>query len=189
MQVLVEEFVALYGSLASGHGPALAALPIQYADYAIWQRAWLEAGESERQLAYWQESSGRSMRCWSCRWIMRARACATTGVELSGADRRGVTARLRALGQAQQATLFMVACWRASRACCIGTRRAGEIRVGSPTANRTRVETEGLIGVFVNTLVLSTAVDGQLSFVGLLARVRETVLGRRATRTCRLSSW
>ena len=66
MQIAVDESVHLYSAYARGHEPRLPELPIQYADYAIWQRAWLEAGEGERQLTYWRDKLGVSIRSLSC---------------------------------------------------------------------------------------------------------------------------
>ncbi len=190
MQVLVEEFVALYGSLASGHGPALAALPIQYADYAIWQRAWLEAGESERQLAYWQEKLGTEHAVLElpvdhARTSVRNDRGGSCRVRIDAA----LTARLRALGQAQQATLFMVLL-AGFKGLLYRYTGAGEIRVGSPTANRTR----GGDGRADRGVREHAGVEHGGRRAAELCGVagagsRDGAGGRRATRTCRLSSW
>ncbi|MDN5871420.1 MAG: amino acid adenylation domain-containing protein, partial [Nitrococcus sp.] len=180
MRVLVDEFTALYSALAEAREAQLAELPIQYADYAIWQRAWLEAGESERQLAYWKEKLGSEHPVLELpldhpRKAQASYRGAQHVVEIDAA----LTKRLRALGQQRTATLFMVLL-AAFKALLYRYSGQQDIRVGVPTANRTRVETEGLIGFFVNTQVLSTPLDGRLCFKELLARVKETVLGAQS---------
>ncbi|HEV8241011.1 MAG TPA: amino acid adenylation domain-containing protein [Thermoanaerobaculia bacterium] len=175
--VFVPEMGALYDSFRAGRPSPLPPLPIQYADFAAWQRQWLAGERLERQLAYWRE---------------RLRD-APPLLELPG-DRprpplpsfRGavynfdlpaeMTDGLRALARQQGATLFMVLL---AGFTALLHRWSGEeqVVVGSSIANRNRVETEGLIGFFVNLLALRTDLSGDPSFVDLLARVRETTLG------------
>src|SRR5262249_43145030 len=165
-------------------------LPIQYADYAIWQRRWLGEGELARQLDWWRGRlkgiepldlpTDRPRPATQTRHGARARS----SVGPASVEKRGGLAR------AEGATLHRVRL--AAYALVLG-RRAGrnEVAVGTPVAGRTREETEGLIGFFVNTLVLRVPLTGPLdpaaapdrdeeSFRALLARVRETALGAYA---------
>ncbi len=180
--VLAAELAALY------RGAALPPLPIQYADFALWQRRWLGQGELERQLAWWRGQLGEE-----------ADAGAVTALELPtdrprppefshrGAGRplivpAGLVSRLRALGRAGtgdkgtgqgsgDVTLFMLLL-AGLQALLYRLSGQSDIAVGSPVANRRRAELEALIGFFANTLVLRTDLRGGPSFRQLLERVR-----------------
>ena len=180
MKVIVDEFIAQYGARVRAETPSMPALPIQYADYAAWQRHWLEAGERERQLAYWVAQLGGEQPVLQLPTDRPRRAdgryrAAQHGVELPAALVRG----LRARAQAQGATLFMALL--AAYQAVLG-RHAGlaEVRVGVPVANRQRVETEGVVGFFVNTQVLRNRVDGRRSLGEVLDQARESALGAQA---------
>ena len=180
MQIVVDEFAQLYAAYAQGREPELPELPIQYADYAIWQRAWLEAGESERQLAYWKEQLGAEHPVLELpadrpRPATQSYRGAVHSFE-AGAD---LTRRLRALAQESNVTLFMLLL-AAFKTLLYRYTGQTDLRVGVPAANRTRGETEGLIGFFINTQVLRTRIDGRQSFLELLQRMRETALGAQA---------
>jgi len=178
--ILVEEFAAFYGAYSRGEEPRLPELAIQYADYAVWQRAWLEAGEGERQLAYWRQKLGDDHPVLELpsdrpRPAEQSYRGSSHGFTIEAA----LMERLRRLGQRHNATLFMVllAAFKALLYRYTGQR---DLRIGVPNANRNRVETEGLIGFFVNTQVLRTELDGRWSFVRLVEAVRETSLEAQA---------
>lgn len=176
MPIMVSELVQLYSSHCQGQEVDLPALPIQYADYAIWQRNWMETGERERQLAYWQAQLGGEQPVLELptnrsRPVVRTYAGDKLNIELDSALVRS----LKQLANHQGVTVFMLLL--ASFQMLL-QRYTGQndIRVGVPIANRTRVETEQLIGFFVNTQVLKAEFDLNLSFNGLLQQVRQTVL-------------
>ncbi|MBX9399679.1 non-ribosomal peptide synthase/polyketide synthase [Lysobacter sp. BMK333-48F3] len=174
--VLVEELRALYGAYAQGLDDPLPPLPVQYADYALWQRGWLSGARWETQSDYWREQLRGAPELLALpsdrlRPPVQSYAGRMHALRLDA----GLTQRLRELAQANGATLYMVllAGWSALLSRLSGQ---GEVVVGSPMANRPRVELEGLIGFFVNTLALRTRVEDSASVAALLASVRETTL-------------
>ncbi|MBZ4336683.1 amino acid adenylation domain-containing protein, partial [Corallococcus sp. AS-1-12] len=175
--VLLRELGTLYTARATGHALTLPPLPVQYADYAAWQRDWLRDETLRREVDYWKQSLMGAPPVLELptdrpRPAVRTNAGTTMGFTLP----LELSQRLGALARAEGASLFMVLLtgWQV-----LLSRYSGQddISVGSPIAGRTRAEVEGLIGFFVNTLVLRTQVDGDQSFRALLARVRERVLG------------
>ncbi len=177
MNVLVRELSALYGAYADGWDAALPDLPVQYADYAVWQRAQLSGDALERQLAYWRERLGGAPELLDLptdhpRPAVQAFRGAQVPVAFSG----GLLERLKRLGQREGATLYMVllGAFQVLLAKYAGTE---DVVVGSPVAGRNRAETEGLIGFFVNTLVLRTGLQGDPHFREVLRRVRDVTLG------------
>ena len=180
MQVLIDELGAAYGARARGATPQFAPLPIQYADYALWQRDWLAAGEAERQLVYWRAQLGDEHPVLSLpadhpRHAVAAYRAASHAFEFDAA----LTRRLRVTAQAHGATVFM-ALLAGFQALLHRYTGQQDVRVGVPVANRHRPETAGLIGFFVNTQVLRAAVQGRMSLAGLLAQTREAALGAQA---------
>ncbi|SFH12235.1 non-ribosomal peptide synthetase [Pseudomonas sp. NFACC45] len=180
MQVLVDELVRHYAADTAGQPLALPALSVQYADYAIWQRHWLEAGERERQLAYWVQTLGDEQPVLELPLDHpRPPVQSFRGARLDLNLPPELGAALKQLAQREGASLFMVllASFQA-----LLHRYSGQpqIRVGVPVANRNRVETEGLIGFFVNTQVLNAHVDGQLPFDRLLAQVKQSAMAAQA---------
>jgi amino acid adenylation domain-containing protein len=180
MGVLVREMRSLYEAFAVGHGSPLAELPVQYADYAVWQRGWLEGGELGRQLSYWREMLEGAPEVLELAGD-RPRPSAPTyeGALESISLPEGLSARLRELARREGVTLYMLllAAWQTLLMRYTGQE---DVVVGSPVAGRTRAETEGLIGFFVNTLVLRTDLSGDPTFRELLGRVREVCLGAYA---------
>src|SRR5947209_4009787 len=175
--VLLRELSALYGAYARGAASPLAQLPIQYADYALWQRRWLRGEPLERRLSYWREQLRGAPEVLSLPGD-RARPAA---VGWGGASARfevgaGVAGGLGGEARRRGVTLFMLLL---SAFKVLLWRHAGEgdLCVGTPAAGRGRVEVEGLIGFFVNTLVLRTRVEGREGFASLVGRVREACLG------------
>ncbi|PPS64578.1 hypothetical protein CR917_20785 [Pseudomonas sp. BRM28] len=176
MQIMVDELMRLYAAHSQGRTLELPALKIQYADYALWQRQWMEAGERDRQLAYWTAQLGGEQPVLELP-LDRTRPAeqsfrgAQLGIELPVE----LGAGLKRLAQAEGVTLFMLLL--ASFQTLLH-RYSGQpdIRVGVPVANRNRVETEGLIGFFVNTQILKAQFDAPLTFRALLQQVRQCVL-------------
>ncbi|WP_053147486.1 non-ribosomal peptide synthetase [Pseudomonas sp. Pf153] len=180
MNVLIDEFIRCYDAHEAGQAPRLAPLPVQYSDYALWQRRWLEAGEQARQLEYWQAQLGDEhpvleLPTDHARPVMPSYRGSRHEFAIDGV----LADQLRSAAQQQGVTLFMfllgafnVLLHRYSGQC--------DIRVGVPIANRNRDEIEGLIGFFVNTQVLRTPLDGQARVVDLLRTVKEAALGAQA---------
>ncbi|HLL48723.1 MAG TPA: condensation domain-containing protein, partial [Longimicrobiaceae bacterium] len=177
VDVLTREVSAAYAALRRGEEPRLPELPVQYADYAAWQRRWLSGAALEAQLGWWRERLAGAPPALDLPADGRRRpdGSAPAGarpVVLAPEVSRG----LRHAARREGATTFMalLAAWQ-----LLLSRYSGEedVVVGSPIAGRTRAETEGLIGFFVNTLVLRTDLSGNPTFRELLGRVRETTLG------------
>ncbi len=178
--VLVRELAALYSARATGTLPALAPLPVQYADYAAWQRSWLQGDVLQRQLDYWRHQlSGAPQALELPTDRPRPAVQSHRGSSLSSRLSRQLSDSLKALAQHEGATPFMLLL---AAFQLLLSRYSGQddIVVGSPIAGRTHAQTEGLIGFFVNTLVLRSRLDSHSSFRQLLAQVRETALGAYA---------
>ncbi|WP_312819671.1 condensation domain-containing protein, partial [Pseudomonas sp.] len=176
MDVMVREFVQCYQA-----GPqSLPALPLQYADYAVWQRRWLEAGEGERQLQHWREQLGDDHPLLEVAADFPRPPVQSLQGETLRFDFGGpLSQRLRDAARAQGVTLFML---MLTGYAVFLSRHSGQrdIRIGVPNANRGREEVEGLIGFFVNTQVLRCVVDERLSLSELLVQVREATLAAQA---------
>jgi len=180
MTLLVEELLALYAAFSQGQQAQLPALPIQYSDYARWQREWMASGERERQLAYWTEALGATQPVLELptdhpRPLRQSYRGARFNVPISAT----LGAAVRELAQREGVTPFMLllASFQVLLHRYSGQR---DIRVGVPTANRNRLETERLIGLFVNTQILRAEVSGEQSFRDLLRQVEQAALGAQA---------
>ncbi|MDR0281377.1 MAG: amino acid adenylation domain-containing protein, partial [Paucimonas sp.] len=180
MPIMVDELVRLYEGFSQGRETRLDLLPIQYADYALWQRQWMEAGEQQRQLDYWTAQLGGEQPVLELptdrpRPAIQQLAGARHAVALEPA----LVDRLKAVAREQGVTLFMLLL--ASFQTLL-QRHSGQtdIRVGVPIANRTRAETEKLIGFFVNTQVLKAEFSTDATFAGLLQQVKHTALQAQA---------
>ena len=174
--VLYRSLLTLYATFASGKPSPLDPPPVQYADYAVWQRERFAGEAWERELAWW---AGRLADLPVLRLPAdRPRPPRQTfrGAGVSAELPGELAARLRSLARERGATLFMVllAGFQALLHRITGQE---EVILGSPVANRDRSEVEELIGFFVNTLVLRTDVSGNPPFAELVARARETALG------------
>ncbi len=180
MQVLVRELMHCYEAFSQGEQPLLAELPIQYADYAVWQRHWMEAGERQRQLGYWTEQLAGDQALLELP-LDRPRSLARSGVggrvqiELPGALAQAV----RQLAQRSASTSFMVLL-ASFQALLHRYSGQADIRIGVANANRNRVETEGLIGFFVNTQVMKAEFDASSRFSEVLQQVRQAALDAQA---------
>jgi amino acid adenylation domain-containing protein/non-ribosomal peptide synthase protein (TIGR01720 family) len=180
MQVMVDEFSALYQAAVDGNAANLATLPVNYSDYARWQRDWLEAGEGARQLTWWREQlAGSQTPLELPSELTRPARRTERGASLTLNVDRTLLAGLRQRAQEQQVTLFMLLL--ASFQTLLH-RQSGQssISVGVPSAGRSRIETESLIGFFINTQVLRAEIDGQQSFSALLQQVKQVALAAQA---------
>jgi len=180
MNLLIDEFSRFYSAHVTGAEAQLAQLPIQYSDYGLWQRRWLEAGEQERQLAYWREQLGDEHPVLELPTDRPRPALPShRGTRHEFAIDDGLAQQLRSLARQQNVTLFMLLLGAFT---LLLQRYSGQtdIRVGVPIANRNRSELEGLIGFFVNTQVLRTRIDPQATVAELLLAIRDTALGAQA---------
>jgi amino acid adenylation domain-containing protein len=175
MGVFVREVGALYTAAVAGRPSPLPELPVQYADYAEWQRGWLSGDVLEAEIAWWRdELAGLPPHLELA--TDRPRPPVQTFRGASRSIDLGDGAALASLARTERATPFMT--WLAGFQALLG-RHAGQddLAVGTPIAGRTRVELEGLIGFFANTLVLRGDLAGDPGFRELLGRARERVLG------------
>ncbi len=174
--VLYREVAALYDAYSAGRSSPLSELPIQYADFASWQRRWLQEDVLEKQVGYWKRQLGGSLPTLDLP-TDRPRPPLQTyrGATLSFALPESLCTALRDVGSREDATLFMTLL-AAFQTLLQRYSGQDDVIVGSPSAGRTRLETEDLIGFFVNTLALRTDLSGDPSFRELLARVREVAL-------------
>ena len=171
---------ALYGAYSRGQETPLAELNIQYGDYAAWQREWLNGEALESQLGYWREQLAGAPPVLELPTDHPRKAMQTfNGTHQSFSLPASLSASLNALSRREGVTLFMtlLAAFNLLLAWYTGQR---DIVVGTGVANRTHIETENLIGFFVNTVVLRTDLSGGPTFRELLRRVRETTLGAYA---------
>ncbi|MET0398153.1 MAG: condensation domain-containing protein, partial [Longimicrobiaceae bacterium] len=177
MDVLVREVSALYGAFSRGEEAHLPALPVQYADFAAWQRTWLSGEVLEEQIGFWKETLGGAPPLLEIPTDHPRSPGQSPLAEIHRfALPRGISEGLRALSRREGATLFMtvLAGWQA----LLG-RYAGQedVVVGGPIAGRNRRETEGLIGFFVNMLALRADLADDPTWTELLGRTRAAALG------------
>ncbi len=183
MGVLVGELTALYAAFSTGRPSPLPALPVQYADFAVWQRQWLTGPVLEAELDHWRERLAGAPPALELpadrpRPAVQTFRGATVGFHLPD----GLRTELIRFARQKRATLFMVllAAFQTLLARLAGQE---DVSVGSPIAGRIHTQTEGLIGFFANTLVLRTRLNnlnGEPGMAELLARVRETTIAAYA---------
>jgi amino acid adenylation domain-containing protein len=180
MGILMKEVTILYKAYKNGLQSPLPELPIQYADYAHWQREWLQGETLETEIRYWKKQLDNAPAVLALptdrpRSALRSNRSAAITIELS--DK--VSEQLNQVCRREGVTMYMVLL---AGFVVLLARHAGtnDIVVGTPAAGRGRVETEGLIGFFINTLVLRVKVAGDESFSGLLKRVRDIALDAQA---------
>jgi hypothetical protein len=180
MGILIREIGSIYAAHKEDRPSPLAELAIQYADYALWQRGWMEGETLAEQVSYWKE------RLEGAPAVLelpsdRARPAVQSfrGATLSFSLSEELSRKLVELGRQHGATLYMVLL---AAFQVLLSRYSGQedIVVGSPIAGRRCQELENLIGFFVNTLVLRTDLSGDPSFVELLGRVKEATIGAYA---------
>ena len=176
MGVLVEEFSKVYAAHAQGQTLELPALAIQYADYAVWQRRWMEAGELERQLDWWREQLGSEQPVLELPGD-RSRPAQPTqqGARLDFALQPALAKDLLTLAKQRGVTPFMLLL-ASFQALLYRYSGQEDLRIGVPVANRNRAETRGLIGFFVNTQVMRAELDGRMPFSQLLSQTRDRSL-------------
>ena len=178
--VFFRELTTLYEAFSTDQPSPLPELPIQYADFAVWQRHWLEGDVLESQLSYWkQQLSGTLPVLHIPTDRPRAPVQSYRGTCQSLTLSKSLTETLKILSYQEGVTLFMTLL-AAFKILLHRYSRQEEIIVGTPIAGRNQVETEALIGCFLNILVLRTDLSGNPSFRELLGRLREVVLGAYA---------
>jgi amino acid adenylation domain-containing protein len=176
MGVLLRELSELYTANCTGESAELPELPIQYADFAQWQREWLRGETLERQASYWMERlKGAPALLELPTDYSRPNQQTLSGARESVRFSSALTDSLRAFSRREGATLFMTLL-AAFQALLQRNTGQTDICVGTAIANRTRVELEPLIGFFVNTLVLRTDLSGRPSFRKVLQQVRDVAL-------------
>ena len=178
--VLVHELSTLYAAYVQDQPSPLSELPVQYVDYAIWQRQRIQGDVQQEQLQYWSEQLlGAPPQLELPTDRMRPAVETFKGAELRFELSATLSGALKELGQQEGATLFMVflAAYQVLLSRWSGQQ---DIVVGSPIAGRRNREIEGLIGLFVNMLVLRTDLSGDLTFRHLMQRVKEVTLGAYA---------
>jgi amino acid adenylation domain-containing protein len=180
MGIFTREFSTIYQALSTGHEVELPELPIQYADFAEWQREWLQGDVLSEQLTYWKESLAGAPAVLELPTDRpRPAVQSFRGSHLKFALSQDLSQSLAALSRREGATLFMTLL-TAFQALLLRYTDQEDIVVGTPIAGRNQIETEGLIGLFVNTLVLRTDLSGEPTFLEALRRVKETALGAYA---------
>ncbi|MEW6734992.1 MAG: amino acid adenylation domain-containing protein, partial [Acidobacteriota bacterium] len=177
MDILTREVATFYKAYCNNRAYQLSPLPVQYADYALWQREWLQGEVLKKQLSYWKKKLMGNLPVLQLP-TSRPRSAIQSfqGAHQTLVINRAISESIKSLGQENNTTLFitMLAVFKVLLYRYTGQ---ADIVVGTPIANRNRAEIEGLIGFFVNTLVLRTDLSGSLDFLELLERARETCLG------------
>ncbi|MFL6195220.1 MAG: amino acid adenylation domain-containing protein, partial [Thermoanaerobaculia bacterium] len=177
--VLQRELGALYRAFAAGQPSPLPELPVQYPDFAVWQRSWLTGKELERQLAWWRgrlaSPQAFELPADRPRPAIRSSRGAVEEAELP----ETLAAGLERLGRSHGATPFMTLL-AVFLALVQRYTAQDDLIVGTPVAGRGPADVEGLIGFFVNTLPLRVGLEGEPAFLDLLARVRESALAAYA---------
>jgi hypothetical protein len=180
MNVLVNELGQLYDAFAAGRPSPLEELPVQYADYAIWQREWLQGEVLQTQLDYWRSQLADAPADLHLPTDRPAPATRTTAAALlEFTIPPEVGARIKEICRNEEATLFMV---MLAALALLLSRYSGQenVLIGTVIAGRHRLELEKLIGFFVNTLVMRVDLNGSHDFRDLLNRVRQTTLAAYA---------
>jgi amino acid adenylation domain-containing protein len=179
-RVFARELAVLYESFKGGKPSGLPHIRLQYPDYAIWQREYLKSANSKKDLAYWKRQLAGAPACTEIptdrpRPVIQTSRGATVSVVFP----RSLSERLTSLSREYGASLFMMllAGFQALLSRYTGQR---DIVVGTPVANRNRAETEGIIGLFANTLVLRTDLAGDPDFGEMVERVKATTLNAYA---------
>jgi myxalamid-type nonribosomal peptide synthetase MxaA len=174
--ILIRELTSLYAAFSQGQPSPLPELPIQYADFATWQRQWLQGEVLDRQLSYWKQQLQHHPPVLQLpKDRPRSKIKTYQGAQRSFFVPREIAKKLKLLSQKSEVTLFMTLL-AAFKVLLYRYSSQADILVGSPIANRNHQETEALIGFFVNTLVLRTKLARNLSFRDLLLQVKQVAL-------------
>ena len=180
MRVLFGELSTLYEAFANGRSSPLPDLPIQYADFALWQREWLQGEVLEKRLSYWkQQLEGAPALLELPLDRPRPAVQSFRGAHHPFSISESLARDIKALSRQEEVTLFMTVL-AAYQLLLYRHAKQEHIVVGSPIANRSGSETERLIGFFINTLLLHTDLSGNPTFRELLRRVKEVALGAYA---------
>jgi non-ribosomal peptide synthetase component F/alpha-ketoglutarate-dependent taurine dioxygenase/aryl carrier-like protein len=178
--VLWRELGVLYEAHAAGHTPVLPPVTTQYADYARWQREWLSSREGQEQIAYWKRQMlGAPALLPLPTDRPRSGSRSFAGAKQSQTLSRATVRQIKTLTQQEGATLFMTLL-AAFDTLLLRYTRTTDIVVGTDVANRQLVETEGIVGFFVNNVIMRTDMSGDPTFRELLGRVREVALAAYA---------
>jgi len=175
MGILIGEFAALYEAAGSGKSAGLPELPIQYVDFAHWEREWLQGDVVSDHLLYWKEKlAGVIQHPELPHDEPRPRVRSYRGAHLDFVLPPELSEAVKGFSKRERTSLFvtLLTAFYALLSRCTGQK---DFVIGSPTANRNQVETEHLIGCFVNTLVLRADLSGDPTYRELLERVRHTV--------------
>jgi hypothetical protein len=179
-RMLFQEIATLYEAFSNNLSSPLPELPIQYADFAVWQRNWLQGEVLQSQLAYWKQQLAGELPILRLPTDYPRPAIQTDrGAAQTFALSEDLVQSLKSLSRRNKVTLFMTLL-AVFQTLLYRYTWQDDIVIGAPIANRTRVEVERLIGFFANTLVLRTDLSGNPSFQELLSRVREVALGAYA---------
>jgi hypothetical protein len=176
-RILMSEVTELYRAFINGRPSPLPELPVQYADFAVWQKQWLQGEVLENLLAYWKRQLGHNLPVLKLPTDhARPQSQTFNGASQDVLLPQKLCDELKALAQSENATLFMILL---AAFMTLLYRYTGQedMAIGSPVANRSRSETEKLIGFFVNTLVLRADLSGNPKFSDFLSRVREVATG------------
>ena len=174
--ILIREMAVLYQAFCSGNSSPMSDLPIQYADFACWQRKWLQGAVLQTQLDYWKQQLSDTPPLLELPTDHPRPVVQTfRGGEQSLRLPKALGNALSSLSRHEGATLFMTLL-AAFKVLLRGYTSHDDVVVGTPVANRNRLEIEGLIGFFVNALVLRTDLSGNPTFRELIRRVREVCL-------------
>jgi thioesterase domain-containing protein/acyl carrier protein len=173
--VITQELGALYAAYCQGLSSPLAELPIQYGDFAVWQKRWLESAVLEGQLSYWKDKLAHLPLLEIKADRPRPAIQTSNGYIESLVLPEALTDALKGISNRQGVTFFMLAL-AALKVLLMRHTAQSDVFVGTLVAGRPRVELEPLIGLFVNPLVLRTDLSGNPTFLELLARVRSTVV-------------
>lgn len=173
--VFMRELSLFYNAFDAHTAPLLPDLPVQYVDYTSWQREWLQEGVQEKQIEYWKKQLAGVSALDLPADRPRPPVLSYRGRNESVVIPAELTEKLIALGRQQGATLYMVLL-AAMHALLYRYSGVDDIAIGSPIAGRRRPELEGLIGFFVNTMVLRAHVPGTMAFEQLLEQIKETTL-------------
>jgi len=174
-EILIQELATFYrAALMGSEAASLPELPIQYADFSIWQQNWLTGETLQKQLSYWENQLDKNQQVLQLPTdYPRARTQTYQGAVEQFSLSKEISDQLRSLGQAHSATLFMTLL-AAFKVLLYRYTGQTDLVVGTPIANRHRPEVEGLIGLFVNTLVLRSHLSPHASFKTLLEQIKTT---------------
>jgi len=173
--VLGRELAAMYNDLRRGRPIALEPLGIRYRDYALWEQRWLQGAEIERQMVFWHRQLADLTPVELFTDRARGRIQSTKGAMCQAPFLASLLSRLEQLSRREHTTLFMT---MFAALATVLNRRSGQenIAIGVPVANRTQNAVEGVVGTFVNTIVLRADLSGDITFRELLGRVRTAAL-------------